>query len=365
MPNKKNALCYILPEYNPETDSHYRYLYDFISLLKTKYELFLLVEKKRFFDDHFPGVEHIYVQKFSFLPLRILENFLVILFIRFFYCRKFYVHYSYVSAVNASLVARFTNGRVWYWNCGMPWLFSRDLLSQLLLKITLKTVNYLVTGSPSLIPGYSQNYGVSQDRIKIMPNWTDSARFNPQLSVSQLRHKWKIPQDKKIVLFVHHLSPRKGADRLSTIARGLGNGILVVAAGDGPSKQKLNLEISAGRVTNLLLLGRISNNEIPELMKLSDIFIMPSREEGFPHVLLESMVSSLPYVASDIGGVRGITPPVLRTYLVLPDDDCGFIAKCRLLLAANHDNIRRVIHRHGEKYTLSNSFNEFNKIIHE
>ncbi len=61
---------------------------------------------------------------------------------------------------------------------------------------------------------------------------------------------------------------------------------------------------------------------------------MPSREEGSPHVLLDTMASGTPFVASNIGGVRELVPPGYEKYLCNPEDIDGFANKIKYLLSA-------------------------------
>jgi len=51
-----------------------------------------------------------------------------------------------------------------------------------------------------------------------------------------------------------------------------------------------------------------ARNDIPEILKTSDIFILPSRSEGTPAALIEAMASGLPCIATKVGGI----PEVIR-----------------------------------------------------
>jgi len=62
-------------------------------------------------------------------------------------------------------------------------------------------------------------------------------------------------------------------------------------------------------------LGRISPDKVGTIYAGADIFLCPSRYEGFPIVLLEAMAAGLPIVASDAAG-RGIIEPGRNGYLV-------------------------------------------------
>ena len=67
---------------------------------------------------------------------------------------------------------------------------------------------------------------------------------------------------------------------------------------------------------NILFLGE--REDIPELLSCMDIFVLPSLREGFPNTILEAMASSLPVVATDVGGVRELIIPSETGFIVPP-----------------------------------------------
>ncbi|MHB1001506.1 MAG: glycosyltransferase family 1 protein [Armatimonadota bacterium] len=72
-----------------------------------------------------------------------------------------------------------------------------------------------------------------------------------------------------------------------------------VLAGDGPVRKEIEQSIlENGLLDYIKLLG--IRNDIPELMKLFDVFIMPSLFEGLPVVLIEAQASGTPCVISDV-----------------------------------------------------------------
>ncbi len=301
--SKKLKVCYILPKFDLEIDTHFFYLYSLINEVSQDLDMSLIIEKSKSDISFFEDIKNIYVQRFSFKPLRILENLILIIWNRIKGYNNFYVHYSYISAFNASLVSKLTKARTFYWNCGMMWLFGKDKF----LQIILGMINFLVTGVNALKDGYSQNYQISPNKIKIMPNWIDLERFQ-NIDSEFIYKKYDLDRNKIYILFLHRLAKRKGTHYIVPVANALKDlDVEFLIAGDGPYKNILKQEIEDNKLENIKLLGRVPNQDVPALMKISKLFFMPSEEEGFPRVLLESMALGLPYIAFDIGGVREIS----------------------------------------------------------
>lgn len=69
-------------------------------------------------------------------------------------------------------------------------------------------------------------------------------------------------------------------------------------------------------------LGRSSN--VPSFLQSSHIFVLPSHWEGFPRSILEAMRSSLPVVATNVGGVSESVVPGKNGFLINPGDLNGW-----------------------------------------
>ncbi|MDP3901943.1 MAG: glycosyltransferase family 4 protein [bacterium] len=277
-------LCYIVPEYNSASPSHFSYLNDWVNNLKKYFNLFLISE-----DDG----------KFKML-LSILRAYSS-------GYRDFYIHYSFLGALASSLLTRCFGGRTFYWNCGLPWNYKRNIFRDLFERMTYKTVTFLVTGTEGLKKEYAEHYGLSLDKIKVMPNWINIDSIKYQISnikTVELREELNI-KDQKLLLFVHRLSRRKGAHYLPKILDKLRDeNIVMVIIGDGPERDLLKLEINNLKLEDKVrFLGWVPHDQIISYFAAANIFIMPSEEEGFPHVLLEAMVLGIPFVAFNVGGV--------------------------------------------------------------
>ena len=174
MPKK---LCYVLPEYRPDDASHFSHIHDFLKEISKFFDIFLVVEKGSVLDVSL-GYKNVYILRFQFLPLRIIETFFIFFLVRIKGYRNFYIHYSFLSAFVASLI-----GRTFYWNCGEPWKYKRPFLREIFERLVYKIVTHLVTGASSLADEYSRRYGISRDSVKVTPNWIDLKRFTSTLSV--------------------------------------------------------------------------------------------------------------------------------------------------------------------------------------
>ncbi len=75
----------------------------------------------------------------------------------------------------------------------------------------------------------------------------------------------------------------------------------LVIVGDGPEKNVLEDIIKTEKLEDDVFLAG-ARNDIPKLLNLFDIFILPSLNEGVSNTILEAMSCSLPVIATDVGG---------------------------------------------------------------
>jgi glycosyltransferase involved in cell wall biosynthesis len=356
----RQRLCFVLPEYSPGTSSHLYHTGELLEELAQRLRIYLFVERWAEYPS-IKGVEQVYLQRFRRFPWKLLERFIVFLGLRLKGYHTFYIHISHFSALLAALITRVLGGRVYYWNCGLrkgaktsPQTLServrKKLLDECAFKLTLKMINFLVTGTPLMARHYSRNFGINLKKIKVVPNSINLERFRQEsYSRAALRQELAIGKESKVVLFVHWLSERKGAHYLAKIigevTAQVPNAVFVIV-GDGPYREKLVRELdAAGLEKHTKLIGSVPNAEVPRYYALADLFIMPSTDEGFPRVLLEAMAMGVPFVAIDVGGVRDILTARQLEFVTAEDDLATFTKKVIELL--DSDSLREELRQEG------------------
>lgn len=328
-------LCYVLPKYDRDSEEHFNHIYDFLEYLGRSVDIFLIVERGTR-PPKLPRVTHVRAHRLRF-PFRVLEMLTSLVEARLRGFRTFYVHYSYVGALCAVLVRRVTGGRVYYWNCGLAAMFFMRgvrwqallamLTNELPFRLSLRLSDRLVTGTPGMAAYYAMQFDVPRSKIVVLPNEIDLRRFDVAVSREEARRRLHC-DGSEVILFLHRLSPRKGADLLPEIfqlVRHARPQTILLIAGDGPSRPDVEGRIrSADLDDSVRFLGWVPNRRVTEFYAAADLYIMPSREEGFPRVLLEAMATGTPFVATDVGGVREVSPEGQERWLVPPDDPQAF-----------------------------------------
>lgn len=93
---------------------------------------------------------------------------------------------------------------------------------------------------------------------------------------------------------------------------------LVVAGTQGRVTSELeDRRQQRGLEASVTFLGR--RDDVPDLLVAADVFVLPSRREGFPGAVVEAMALEAPVVATDIATVRAVVPDARYAALVPPD----------------------------------------------
>ena len=85
-----------------------------------------------------------------------------------------------------------------------------------------------------------------------------------------------------------------------------------------------------------------SRDDIPQLLRCFDIFVLPSLAEGISNTILEAMASGLPVVATKVGGNSELVSEGVTGMLVSPGEPLALAAALHKYIRAPH-----LIHRHG------------------
>lgn len=138
------------------------------------------------------------------------------------------------------------------------------------------------------------SFEVPKDKIIVEPNATNLSLFKPR-NKNELRLKYKLPTDKKIVLFVGSFSDSKGSLRVQSALDFLEQDVVAIFIGKG--SQQINHP-------KVVFVGSVEHNIVAEFMSLSDVFVLPTLHEGSCNAIIEAMASGLPIVSSDIDDIR-------------------------------------------------------------
>ena len=347
----KQKLVYILPEYRDNIATHFYHNVELLEVASKTLDIFLIVEKGDFPNTGIRG----YRQQFRFLPLRVLELIGILSLLRIRGYRTIWTHYSFFGSIFGSLIFK----KSFYWNCGMPWLYTRGMFEEYFFRLALRRSS-LVTGTEGMKREYIERYHLNPERVHVLSNWINLARYEVWRGrKNEARAKLGLAQDAKVVLFLHRLSKRKGADFIEPVAKAFAGNtkVLFLVAGSGPLSGSI-----IGKNTKLA--GEISQKDVPMYFAAADIFFMPSEEEGFPHVVLEAMALGVPIVSSDVGGVKEFIAPMLLPFVVKQNTDL-FVQKITTLLAdvSLVEKISQEEQEQASRFALKNICEKFISLV--
>ncbi|MGH2396976.1 MAG: glycosyltransferase [bacterium] len=165
------------------------------------------------------------------------------------------------------------------------------------------------------------------NRATVIPNLLDPTRLDR--AASENLPEWAVKVvGKPTILGIGRLDSPKGFDVLieahARLRRtGLDHHLLIL--GDGPLRADLKLLVKRLSVEDTVFMPGFTPNPYP-IMKRTSLFVLSSRFEGLPVVVLEALTLGLPVVATDCPGTGEILDAG-RYGLIVPRDDPGALAQ--------------------------------------
>jgi glycosyltransferase involved in cell wall biosynthesis len=181
-------------------------------------------------------------------------------------------------------------------------------------------VAHMVAVSNDLRGFLEERVGIAQNRITVIYNGVDTIREESLAQQRLLKSEFGIVEDEFVIGIVGSLYPVKGHTCLfralkTVLAHHPKTRLLVI--GEGKLEQTLKQEVSElGIERAVSFLG--FRNDVPRVLPLLDLFVLPSLSEGFSVALLEAMSVGVPVIASKVGGNPEIVVSGETGYLVPP-----------------------------------------------
>jgi glycosyltransferase involved in cell wall biosynthesis len=157
----------------------------------------------------------------------------------------------------------------------------------------------------------------------VVRNGIDLERFAPR-SRREARAALDLPLDGELLLYVGRLAREKGPDLFVEAVAPLAARrphLQVALVGDGPLEAVLRRRAGAlGLADRCRFAGRQPQAAVARWLNAASLLVIPSRAEGVPNVLLESLASGTPVVATRVGGVAEALEDGVAGRLVVPGD---------------------------------------------
>lgn len=168
-----------------------------------------------------------------------------------------------------------------------------------------------------------------------LPNGIDPAHLKPARDPSLMRWDLKLSRRAPVIAMIGRLAPVKGADLFLWAAHRMLRprpDLRFLVIGDGPERSRLEAQArELGLDGSLQFLGH--RDDLPDLLQIVDVLLMPSRHEGMPMSLLEALALGKPVVAAAVGGIPEVIRDQEQGLLVAPENPVQLADACLALLA--------------------------------
>ena len=136
--------------------------------------------------------------------------------------------------------------------------------------------------------------------LSIVSRGVDTAQFSPSHRSNELRSRWGVSDQTRVLLYVGRLCSEKHVDVIMQAYFSLRDlcdqDVRLVIVGDGPDKERLE---RLNYDNSVIFTGTLGGKNLLEAYASSDVFCCASQVESFGNVILEAMASGLPVIAYD------------------------------------------------------------------
>ncbi len=196
----------------------------------------------------------------------------------------------------------------------------------------------ILTPSRAVAAAVHRLFGISPERIHVVPLGVDFDRFAVPAGGTTEVPGGPAATASGAILFVGNLEPKKGLDVLisayAKCADQLQRDLVLAGRPAWKSRRVLAAVREYSGPGRVRLLGRVPDDDLPALYRAADVFVFPSRVEGFGLPVLEAMAAGTPVVHSD---APALVETAAGAGLCVPRGDADALAAALVRLLGSPD----------------------------
>ena len=264
---------------------------------------------------------------------------------------------SVAGLLTSKPVVTTMHGKYYYWEKARRRLIMRFI----------SRFSHMVSVSKELRSFISEKVGISPERIQTIYNGIDLKKYTCHKPNGEIRLQLRLNGKCKVITTVGNLYPVKGhiylLKAIPEVIRRYPD-VVFLFAGRGDEENNLKQAASElGVSDNIRFLG--FRSDIPELLSLTDIFVLPSLAESLPLSVLEALAMGIPSIVTNVGGNSEIIENNTTGFIVPPADSKSIAEKILILLqdekqvASFRKKARDII---GKTFSLETMVNQYDSL---
>jgi glycosyltransferase involved in cell wall biosynthesis len=181
----------------------------------------------------------------------------------------------------------------------------------------------------------------------LLPNAIDLSSYTAGAPSADIASQWGL-NGRRVLLTVGRMDAReqaKGFDEVLEVLPRLlqeNQRLVYLIVGDGSDRARLEKKSrDLGIDRSVVFTGYVNESEKLDYYRAADLFVMPSRLEGFGYVFLEALATGLPVIASKVDGSREAVRDGAWGILVNPSDPEELASAIKSALVAPHVPARK------------------------
>lgn len=270
--------------------------------------------------------------------------------------------------------------RIAAWVARVPVILSNEVTVDpgtsrwkvLVEKMLAQVTDKYIANSKEVVASVSRRLKLAKGRVVLIYSGIDLRAHNDALSTSdrdELRHKHRCKPGVITITTAGSLSEQKGhrylIEAFALLRRRVSMPVRLIIFGEGKLRDDLLHQIKDLGLQNNVELPGVA--PLPEIIAVSDIFVLPSLWEGMSLMLLEAMAGSKPIVATDVSGSRELITDKENGFLVPPKDVEALADKLGILV--NDRDLRTTFARASlkevQKFSIESNLNGLYAVINK